>query len=312
MRKLLLLTLIFFNINDTLIAQMGVNTANIQGVFNIDGQKNNPTTGTPSGTQGKDDFVVLPTGQVGIGTISPHSSAMLDINVNNMASNAKKGFLPPQVALTSIYDVSTIPSPATGLLVFNTANAGVAPNDVIANKYYYYDGSKWNLQVGKDDVKSAVGVMINSYYAQGTYAQAVSQGTTADVPGVTITHVIPAGKRQQLNFLVTGYASLNPSGGSGGQGVFAIMDGGTKITSAYSMIANSGSLINLPATCTLMKTITVDNSASASALTKTYRVTFKAWAYDQIVNLNPTIYVGYDNDSECMLTKMQVQVFNLN
>lgn len=76
------------------------------------------------------------TAQVGIGTNTPNSSAILEI------SSSSKGFLPPRVALSSINDASTISSPATGLLVINTATAGTAPNNVFPG-YYYFDGTKW-------------------------------------------------------------------------------------------------------------------------------------------------------------------------
>lgn len=82
-------------------------------------------------------FVVLAaTAQVGIGTTTPNASASLDVSSSN------KGFLPPRVALTSTTDVSTVSTPATGLLVYNTASAGTAPNNVTPG-YYYYTGSFW-------------------------------------------------------------------------------------------------------------------------------------------------------------------------
>lgn len=75
-------------------------------------------------------------GNVGIGTSSPSSSAILDL------SSSTKGFLPPRVALSSITSASPITAPQTGLLVYNTATAGVYPNNVSPG-YYYYNGSKW-------------------------------------------------------------------------------------------------------------------------------------------------------------------------
>ena len=63
---------------------------------------------------------------------APHSSAGLDVSFTD------KGLLIPNVALTSTADVSTITSPATSLLIYNTANTGdVTPG------YYYYSGSAW-------------------------------------------------------------------------------------------------------------------------------------------------------------------------
>lgn len=75
--------------------------------------------------------------QVGIGTATPHTSAKLEVNASDM------GFLPPRVSLTSTTDVSTISTPAAGLLIYNLATAGIGPNDVTPG-YYYYNGSAWN------------------------------------------------------------------------------------------------------------------------------------------------------------------------
>ena len=67
--------------------------------------------------------------QVGIGTTSPNVSSMLDI------TSANSGLLIPRVALVSAADVTTIASPITSLLVYNS---GFAPNG-----YYYWNGSIW-------------------------------------------------------------------------------------------------------------------------------------------------------------------------
>ncbi|UZT98113.1 hypothetical protein ODZ84_00650 [Chryseobacterium fluminis] len=58
-------------------AQVGINTANPQGVFSVDGAKDNPATGTPTATQQLNDFSVTATGNVGIGNVAP--AAKLDI-----------------------------------------------------------------------------------------------------------------------------------------------------------------------------------------------------------------------------------------
>ena len=85
-------------------------------------------------------FCALPNimAQVGINTdqSSPDNSAMLDIK------SVSKGLLIPRVALTSIVSASPVTSPATGLLVYNTATAGVSPNQVIPG-YYHWNGTRW-------------------------------------------------------------------------------------------------------------------------------------------------------------------------
>jgi uncharacterized protein (TIGR02145 family) len=76
--------------------------------------------------------------QVGINTTgtNPDNSAMLDV------SAANKGLLIPRVALTGTNDVTTVISPATSLLVYNTATA----SDVTPG-FYYYDGATWKRLV---------------------------------------------------------------------------------------------------------------------------------------------------------------------
>jgi hypothetical protein len=67
---------------------------------------------------------------------APAASAMLDI------SSTDKGLLIPRVALTATNSASPVTSPATSLLVYNTATAGTAPDDVVPG-YYFWDGSAW-------------------------------------------------------------------------------------------------------------------------------------------------------------------------
>ena len=77
--------------------------------------------------------------QVGIGTSTPHTSAQLQVGAD---ANNTKGFLPPRVSLTATDVAGPVSTPATGLLVYNTATAGTSPNNVTPG-FYYYDGSKW-------------------------------------------------------------------------------------------------------------------------------------------------------------------------
>lgn len=77
--------------------------------------------------------------QTGIGTNTPNASAKLEVAATD------KGFLPPRVALTASNAFSPITgtsSSATGLLVYNTASAGTAPNNVVPG-YYYWNGNAW-------------------------------------------------------------------------------------------------------------------------------------------------------------------------
>ena len=82
------------------------------------------------------------TQSIGIGTATPNSSAALDV------SSSDKGFLPPRVALTATNSASPVTSPPPGLLVYNTATAGVSPFNVIPG-FYYWNGSSWYPVVNK-------------------------------------------------------------------------------------------------------------------------------------------------------------------
>jgi hypothetical protein len=68
--------------------------------------------------------------QVGIGTNSPNESSKLEINATN------KGVLIPRLTLTGSTDATTIATPATSLLVYNTATT----SDVVPG-YYYNSGT---------------------------------------------------------------------------------------------------------------------------------------------------------------------------
>jgi len=82
--------------------------------------------------------------QTGIGTTTPNASAKLDV------SSSTQGFLPPRVALTATNAFApltgltgtTALATAAGLLIYNTATAGTAPNNVVPG-YYFWNGTMW-------------------------------------------------------------------------------------------------------------------------------------------------------------------------
>jgi len=97
---------------------------------------------------------------------NPDNSAMLDVK------STTKGFLPPRVALTAVNVASPVTSPATGLLVFNTATAGTAPNNVVPGNYYW-NGTRWIAVT--PPVGTSAGDML---YWNGTQWVRVPVGTT--------------------------------------------------------------------------------------------------------------------------------------
>ena len=76
-------------------------------------------------------FSLFVQGQTGIGTSTPNASAKLEVAATD------KGFLPPRISLTGVYDQTTIPSPATGLLVYCKGDAGLSAG------YYFWNGNAW-------------------------------------------------------------------------------------------------------------------------------------------------------------------------
>lgn len=91
-----------------------------------------------------------------------HNSAVLDVRSNN------QGLLAPRVALTASNSASPVSSPATSLLVYNTATAGSAPNNVTPG-YYYWDGSTWKrLMSGNTTPLSGSGTATRVAFWSGT------------------------------------------------------------------------------------------------------------------------------------------------
>jgi hypothetical protein len=74
--------------------------------------------------------------QQGFGTNTPAASAVIDMTATN------KGVLLPRVALTATNTAGPITSPAANLLVFNTAIAGITPNNVTPG-FYCWNGTAW-------------------------------------------------------------------------------------------------------------------------------------------------------------------------
>ena len=79
--------------------------------------------------------------------VAPAASAMLDV------ASTSSGLLIPRVALTAINLAGPITTPATSLLVYNTAtaNTGVAlPPNNISPGYYYWNSTNWVRVVGSN------------------------------------------------------------------------------------------------------------------------------------------------------------------
>ena len=101
--------------------------------------------------------------QVGIGTVTPDTSAALDISSNN------QGFLMPR--MTQVQRIA-ISSPATGLLVYQT--------DLVEG-LYYFDGIIWQFL---NCSGSSTGLSVGDYYMGGIVFYVESTGLHGLVVGL--------------------------------------------------------------------------------------------------------------------------------
>lgn len=85
--------------------------------------------------------------QVGIGTTTPDPSSILHLNASN------KGILLPSVSLTSVTDITTIVSPAGGLMVWNNGLGGLTDKG-----FYYWNNSRWNMLSATSGTTTTSGV----------------------------------------------------------------------------------------------------------------------------------------------------------
>jgi hypothetical protein len=224
-------------------------------------------------TNNTNRMAVTGAGDVGIGTTTPQRK----LHVN--------GALQVTNELNVGGTTNTAGSAGTVGQMLSSNGAGVAPS--------------WKT------LNTLSGTVSSANYVQGTTALTINQGITADVPGATITLTVPAGITQTFLFNILGYAvNATTASGQATQGVFSLLQNGTKISSAYTSSGDGGSLVNLPAPVTFLKAVTL------SAGTYIFKVQYSAWAGNQIVNFVPSTYGGYNGDTEAMLTKMQVLVYN--
>ncbi len=127
----------------------------------------------------------------------PVTSSMLDVSATN------KGVLIPRLALTQTTLSNPITSPATSLLVYNTASI----NDVTPG-YYYWNGSIWiRFANGNGGVNcNTTNYIIKSDGFNGTCSQIFDNGTNVGIATTT-----PQGKLHISNaYNVTG-ASARPN-----------------------------------------------------------------------------------------------------
>jgi len=168
---------------------------------------------------------------------SANASAVLDLNTGN---GGKYGFLPPQVALTASNVAAPVTAPATGLIVFNTATAGTAPNNVTVG-FYYWNGSSWSRL---NDNNPNIPYGYNTQYANGSTAADISTSSTtfALMTGMSITFT-PVHSTVFLTFKAACFAAPSTQE----SGVVEVLKGATVVGGATCIVGNYNASTDLQA-----------------------------------------------------------------
>jgi hypothetical protein len=212
----------------------GVASGSTNGNYGVVGVANVATTGknygayfTASNATGGNYALITDQGNVGIGTTTPVSSAILDV------SSTTKGFLPPR--MTSAQR-SAISSPAQGLVVYQTdAYKGI----------YSYDGAAWQMQsnVIFGDVKQGIQsadhngwVKLDGRLKSGLTATQQTQATTLGI-GTNLPNA-------SNSFLVQNGTTLGSVSGSNTRTIAQNQLPNVTYTGAINQLANGATVLS--------------------------------------------------------------------
>ena len=173
---------------------------------------------------------------------APQASAMLDIK------NPNKGILIPRVALTGTVDLTTIPSPAVSLMVYNTATT--TGNNSVTPGYYYWNGSLW-LQLTTNGISF---IQENS----GFIGVLIGNNTFAFI-GNTVSVTITSSTQKVF---ITAHAVLGTVGTAAGS---LNLYPGYKLSTSSSIFAMGNGLVGL--TCPINTKLVYSVTGTITGLT---------------------------------------------
>lgn len=177
-----------------------------------------------------DAFVILKNGATGIGTALPNAS--LDVNASD------KGILIPRVALSSILLQAPITNPqggalVNGTMVYNTATAGTAPNNVKSG-FYYWNTNKW-IRLDTNGENNS------KYYSSVGSTSVVMTNYSTPMPDMNVSFV-PNDDLAIMNFSANGYFDLDYNNCGDGNSViyFQIKVNGSIYKTLHTAMRNFG------------------------------------------------------------------------
>ncbi|WP_276835267.1 fibrinogen-like YCDxxxxGGGW domain-containing protein [Chryseobacterium cucumeris] len=177
-------------------AQVGINTTNPQGVFNIDGNKNNPNTGIPTINQQADDFVVLSDGKTGVGTTVPthqlHIKAMSNpLRAEGLVNGLKTDSIVMVDGATGVFRLKSVSS--IGEIIMPTAcNPTITGGSIANNQPYGCSGYTPGAFISDPADPGIGGTPIYTWQQSTdggktwTTAEGISNGQNYDPPALTM------------------------------------------------------------------------------------------------------------------------------
>lgn len=247
-------------------------------------------------------FIVSNAQKVGIGTDNPN--AKLDI------VSTDEGILIPRVVLNALNSASPLTLPEISELVYNTATAGIAPNNVTPG-FYYWNGSNWErLQSGATNLTGSTSISINGSSIERV---ALTGDVTAPANNNVTTIVNDAVTNAKLanmeQALIKGRASgagtgdpqdltaaqvrtiLNVAdGATANMGTVTNIATGTGLTGGPITTTGTISLTNTGVTAGTYRSVTVD--AQGRVTTGTNPTTLSAYGINDAVPNNRTITIN--------------------
>ena len=148
--------------------------------------------------------------QIGVGTTSLDATAMLQVNAS--ASTNAKGFLGPRVALTSTSANTPFSvTPATGIMVYNTATAG-SGSTAVTPGYYSFNGTSWD-RLAAQPVTFVDGSPGTLPLTKSIFQAFISSVSPSNIGTITL----PPGRWEinaKYNIFVNEFGSVSGGGGS--------------------------------------------------------------------------------------------------